>query len=257
MISCNLCGGIGNQLFQIAATHALCLRNNDICGFDFKACNTQAQGFKAIKYKDTVFSDVPQLSNYNWQNYYIEKKFSYDKIEYKKDLLLTGYFQSEKYFEDYKQEIINLFNLSRVEEIKHMINSIKIRGNLQTTAIHVRRGDYLKHQNYHPICGIEYYNKAMDIIGDSHFTIVSDDISWCKENFINRNIIFSDFNDEIMDLTVLAASDNIIISNSSFSWWGSYLNRNENKKIIAPSSWFGEMGPQDTQDIYLKDWIVI
>ena len=91
----------------------------------------------------------------------------------------------------------------------------------------------------------------------SSFIFVSDDIKWVKENFKSENYYFADFNNEILDFTLITMCDNVVISNSSFSWWGSYLNNNENKTIIAPYKWFGSQGPKDTQDIYNKEWVVL
>ncbi len=112
MISCKLQGGLGNQLFEIAATYALALRNNDTCGFDFNNCYTPLQGHPSINYKDTILSKVNNINNYNFRHYYNELNFAYEELPYTEDLFLNGYFQSEKYFDDYKQEIIDLFEIS-------------------------------------------------------------------------------------------------------------------------------------------------
>jgi hypothetical protein len=97
----------------------------------------------------------------------------------------------------------------------------------------------------------------MNLIGDSTFIFISDDINWVKENFKGDNIIYSPFKSDIDDLTLMVKCDNNIIANSSFSWWGAYLNKNENKKIIAPKEWFGPNGPKDTQDIIPENWLKI
>ena len=99
--------------------------------------------------------------------------------------------------------------------------------------------------------------KAINEIGESNFVFVSDDMEWVKENFKGENIWYSNFTDEINDFLLMVYSDNIVISNSSFSWWGAYLNKNPNKTIIAPKNWFGPKGPKDIEDIIPKDWIKI
>jgi hypothetical protein len=260
MISCNLRGGIGNQLFQIAATHALALRHNDISGFDLDICSTPNQGNESSKYKDNILSNLPKIDyvNYNFKNYYFEQKFSYDEIPYKEELLINGYFQSELYFKDYKKEIINLFNISNENKniVKEFFNFIGLVDK-PITSIHIRRGDYLKHPDFHPVCPIEYYNKAIEYIGDSYFVFISDDMVWVKNNFKGNDYFYSNFNDEILDLTLQTQCDNNIIANSSFSWWGAYLNQNIKKKVITPKNWFGKNGPQDTEDLIPKNWIIL
>jgi hypothetical protein len=256
MISCNLQGGLGNQMFQIAATYALAKRNNDTCGFDFERCYTPLQGYKSTKYEKTLFKKINNIKGFNPYIIYNEPKFNYLEIPYHKDLLLNGYFQSELYFKDYQDEIINLFSFDEkiIEELKKYISSINI-DNLPTTIIHIRRGDYLLNTNYHPLCSKEYFQKAIDILGDCCYIFISDDIKWVKENFSNKNFFYYDSKDEIYDLTLMTIVDNIIISNSSFSWWGAWLNKTPTKKIIAPIIWFGANGPKESNDIIPKNWM--
>ena len=255
MITCQLQGGLGNQMFQIAATYALAKRNNDEYSFNFNTCHTPLQGNTSKKYKDNIFKNIKEDVNFIPKFIFSEEKFSYNELPYTNNLSLTGYFQSEKYFIDYKEEIKKLFHISS-ENIK-LIRDFFIWWDLldkQITSIHVRRGDYLNNQEFHKICPIEYYEKTMEEIGDSYFIFISDDMDWVKKKFIGKNIVYSSFNDEILDLSMMMLCDNNIIANSSFSWWGAYLNKNENKKIIAPKIWFGPNGPKDTQDLIPKDW---
>jgi hypothetical protein len=259
MITCLLQGGLGNQMFQIAATYALAKRNNVDYGFDFNICHTPLQGNMSIKYTDNLFSNLNSIVYTPTFDIYIEPKFSYSEIPFKDNLLLKGFFQSEKYFIDYKDDIIKLFKINDYyyQVIEEFLRIKNIKKNDIITSIHVRRGDYLNLQEYHGICQIEYFKKAIEIIGDSKFIVLSDDINWVKENFIGDNFIFSDFKDEILDFILMTKCNNNIISNSSFSWWGAYLNKNDYKKIIAPFKWFGPKGPKDTQDIFPKNWKVI
>jgi hypothetical protein len=247
MISCKLQGGLGNQMFQISAAHALALRNNDLACFNLSTCYTPLQGNEANMYSDTLFSKLCNTKNLNIEKIYNEPKFSFDEIKYEDNLQLNGYFQSEKYFSDYKKEIIDLFQLP-TNKIEKPINNL--------TSVHVRRGDYLKLQDYHSVLSKDYYLKAMDIIG-GNFIFFSDDMDWVKDNFKGDNIIYSNNYDETLDMTLMSLCDNNIIANSSFSWWGAYLNKNENKRVIAPKNWFGLTGPKDIQDIYPKDWIIL
>lgn len=93
----------------------------------------------------------------------------------------------------------------------------------------------------------------MSFFNDSNFIFVSDDMNWVRDNFKGDNIWYSPFN-EIGDLQLMILSDNNIIANSSFSWWGAYLNKNT-KKNISPKIWFGPDGPKEIQDIIPEHWV--
>jgi hypothetical protein len=252
MISCNLQGGLGNQLFQIAASSSLAIDNNDEFAFNFKSCYTPNQGNPSIKYVNTIFKKFKSYDSYNFNSIYHEPSFSYKKIPYSKNLLLNGYFQSEKYFINNFNKIKELITLSPKEKI---INSLGIDlVNENITSVHIRRGDYLKFKDYHLVCGVDYYNNAIKKIDSDKFIFLSDDIDWVKSNFISDNFYYSNLTDELDDLTLMSLCKNNIISNSSFSWWGAYLNDNKNKVIISPKKWFGESGPSDTQDVIPNGW---
>lgn len=256
MISCSLQGGLGNQMFQIAALVALSLRNNDTYEINLNNCYTQNQGHLASKYSDTIFKNINKSDNYSFTNFYHEPSFCYKEIPYQNDLLIRGYFQSEKYFEDFKDEIKNLFHFS--DENKTIIENyfnINELDDKPITSVHIRRGDYLLFSDFHLVCTLEYYKKAIKSVGDSYFIFISDDVNWVKENFKSVDYFIPEFNDELLDLTLMTMCDNNIISNSSFSWWGSYLNQYPDKQVIAPNRWFSSKGPSDTQDILPNNWI--
>lgn len=252
MITTYLQGGLGNQMFQIAAAYSLAKINNDNCIFDFNSCHTPHQGNSSLKYKDNFFKKIPHEIGVNKkiENVYVEQKHSYQEIPYSNNLQLQGFFQSEKYFID-KDEIINLFqfNPDKINSTKKYLERL---GNKPKTSVHIRRGDYLKFKNVHPVCDLDYYKRAIELIGDTTLIFISDDLSWVKSYFDG---IYSPYSDELDDLLLMTLCDNNIIANSSFSWWGAYLNKNENKKIISPREWFGVNGPKDQQDIIPEDWI--
>jgi len=272
IITAKLMGGVGNQMFQIAAAKGLTMKLKELypeeyknvrCVFDFNKCDTQLQGNVSNTYKDDFFRLIPNETINKLKYNFKENGFSYSEIppvkEWVKGLELFGYFQSPKYFHDYRDDILNTFYFSeeRIEKIYDFLNSVGGGEDDRVTAVHVRRGDYLNNPGYHPTCGIEYYQKAMEIIGDSKFVFISDDIEWCKENFKGENIYYSPFTSELDDLTLISNCDNQIIANSSFSWWGAYLCKLEDNIVIGPRTWFGPKGPQDTHDILLDDWIKI
>jgi len=255
MITCRLKGGLGNQMFQIATTYTLALKNNDSCCFNFNHCHTPLQGNSSNKYKDSILSKVNNSDIIIERVGYTEPKFSYDELPYANGLVLDGYFQSEKYFKEYRNEIIDLFPIN-TKNVINFINGINLE-NKQITSVHIRRGDYLSNPEIHSPCSIEYYNKSIKYIGSSIFIFISDDIEWVKENFISDNFYYSPFNDELDDLALMVSSDNNIIANSSFSWWGAWLNRNNKKKVIAPKQWFGPLGSKEIYDIIPENWIKI
>jgi hypothetical protein len=254
MISCKLQGGLGNQLFQIAATHALALRNNDTSCFDIGGCYTPLQGHTASKYANNILSNVLNVSGHRFSSIYHEPRFGYQPIPYAPNRHLIGYFQSEKYFEDYKREIKNLFKITQVDAAKEILEPYTGKGKL-ITSVHIRRGDYLNNPAYHPTSSFEYYKEAMELIGDSIFIFISDDIDWVKANFIGENYTYSTASDELTDLAIMTLCDHNIIANSSFSWWGAYLNPNKGKIVIAPKEWFGPNGHKDTEDVTPDNWL--
>lgn len=256
MITSLLQGGLGNQMFQIAAawSHSKTIGSN--CEFDLSKSHVETQGKKALKYGNSIFKKLTNTNiDYNKMFGYREPKFSYNPIPKQDNLLLVGNFQSEKYFDDHKNILDEIFYFDdeKINNIKSLIERESLGKKI--SSIHVRRGDYLKKPNFHPTCDMNYYNKAMDIINADKYFVVSDDLEWCKENFKGDQFFFSPFTDELDDLYLIMGCDNHIIANSSFSWWGAYLSKSKN--IICPSTWFGVNGPQDTKDIYIKEWTII
>jgi hypothetical protein len=256
MVTCELMGGLGNQLFQIATTTALALRNNDTACFDIDGHRIGLQGRNASEYLTNVYSKLLN-KKIESSDVFNENGFDYKEIEYKENLKLVGYFQSEKYFSDYKKEINELFQPN--EDIKTYI--LQKYGNIldkNTCSIHIRHGDYLMFPNHHPPCSVNYYNKAMEYFDNTLFLIFSDDINWCKTIFKGDNFIFIENELDYIDLYIMSMCKNNIMANSSFSWWGSWLNNNENKKIIVPSKWFGiAYSDMKTDDLYTNKMIKI
>ncbi|MBF2056764.1 MAG: alpha-1,2-fucosyltransferase [Cyanobacterium sp. T60_A2020_053] len=121
-------------------------------------------------------------------------------------------------------------------------------------AIHIRRGDYLKYPNHHPICSLNYYAQAIQYFDNStNFVIFSDDIDWCRHQdlFQEKRFDFWTSQRDDLDLYLMSIFPHQIIANSSFSWWASWLNIYQNKKVIAPSLWFGQnLKHLNTEDIY-------
>jgi hypothetical protein len=258
MVTCNLQGGIGNQMFQIATTISYAKKIGSEYFFDFGKCYTPNQGKTSNHYSNTIFKNIKNEVIDNNDNLitYQELNFNFSEIPNIKNVILNGYFQSEKYFKDYENYIREIFYNDDVDtRVNDDLNTIRKGKTL--TSIHVRRGDYLKFVDVHPVCPLDYYQKSMELIGESNFIIISDDIEWCKENIKGENIFYSEYDDEIYDLCLIKNCDNNINANSSFSWWGAWLNKNNNKKIICPKIWFSEKSNIDDSDLIPKEWIRI
>jgi hypothetical protein len=181
------------------------------------------------------------------------------------DRYFDGYWQGEFYFKDNKEVIRNTFKFIDSLDIKNA----RIVDKLNTSdsiSIHIRRGDYLKYEMYRGICDLDYYVRAITYIKkrieSPFFCIFSNDINWCKENLypllLGNSLLFVDWNsgeNSYKDMQLMSVCKHNIIANSSFSWWGAWLNSNSNKIVIAPSKWLNidlKMQPQ-----FVKGWILI
>jgi len=189
-------------------------------------------------------------------NNIVEYPYKYVPLEYKEDYEYIGYFQCDKYFKHRRNEIIELFKPDDDIE-KKLINYNHLFNNI---SLHVRRGDYVKlYPELHIPQSIGYYKKSLSLLPkDLKVVIFSDDIEWCKNNFIGDRYVFVDEIDYI-SIYIMAKMKHHIISNSSFSWWGAWLSQHEDKIVITPKKWFG--GSILNQDIEMKlipdNWIRI
>lgn len=249
MISSKLCGGLGGRMFQIAAAYSLALDNDDFCAFDLNM-GSLAQGVHPSTYRNNVFAKLEQLPpNWKQEAYYQEKRYNYDPIPYQKNLMLGGYFGSEKYFDHHRKEIIELFKDQKTLE------SIKLDFK-NSVSLHVRRGDYLINASH--VCDEDYYKKAIEFIDSKtqidHIYIISDDIPWCKQTFKDSRVIFIEGVPDYIDFYIQTLCTHNIISNSTFSRWGTYLNENPDKIVIAPKVWFGGDLANQITDVFLNDW---
>ena len=142
-------------------------------------------------------------------------------------------------------------HINKEIEMKH---GHRLKG--KTTSIHVRRGDYVNHPNHHPVQTIEYYQKSIELVKDKTdtFLIFSDDIEWCKNNFKGNNLIFIENEKDYVELFLQSKCTHNIISSSSFSWWGAYLNNKPNRKTVGPKQWFTT---HKVNNIVPESWITI
>jgi hypothetical protein len=266
-ITTNHMGGIGNVMFKLSASISLALDN----GVDFIFSNefirqldkdVVCDGFDDYRiYYDNLLRNIKFIdklpSRYRVHNE--PGTFNYKSITYYKgeNLLLEGYYQSEKYFINNKDYIINLFEPT--ENIKQTI--LEKLPNIQNSiSIHIRRGDYLNLPDFHPQQSLEYYMSAINLLGiDKNYLIFSDDLDGVINMFdFLPNKQFVNLGKNYLDLYAMSMCEHNIICNSTFGWWGAYLNKNNNKKVIGPSRWFGPLlSNLNSSDILPNNWIKI
>jgi hypothetical protein len=276
MIYVKLSGGLGNQMFQYAAARALSLRLRTELLLDISWFKHNSKtAISPRSYELGVFT--VEAKKYDGQSVisklfikkhtvFQEKYFQYnsDILEVSENTLLEGYWQSEKYFEDKAGEIRKDFTFNSKPTSQNYSLLREIQMNKNSISLHVRRGDYVsdkKTNQVHGLAGIDYYSRALDLISEKirepHYYIFSDDPGWCKNNlnlkspatFIEHNVGTSSFE----DMRLMSACYHNIIANSSFSWWGAWLNANQTKTVIAPKDWFNNA--VDTSDLIPKTWI--
>tara|TARA_Y100000593_G_scaffold39978_1_gene77105 strand:+ start:383 stop:1156 length:774 start_codon:yes stop_codon:yes gene_type:complete len=254
MITAALQGGLGNQMFQIAAASSLAWHHDDIAKFNLDNHYLPLQGRNISNYVDNVFRGVDFTGPFNISTLYKEPQHSYVKIPYQKDLMIHGYFQSEKYFKDHSAQIRELFSAPRVV-LDDMMERYGDHVGPEVASIHVRRGDYLKFQDIHPLCTKEYYREAMSRLSPStRYLIFSDDVEWCLRNFKMKNFKVIEGEADYIDMYLMSLCGTNIIANSSFSWWSAWLNPYSEKKIFAPLVWFGPKGPREVEDLVPESW---
>ena len=144
---------------------------------------------------------------------------------------IDPYVQDVKYFERYADDIKRMYGAGI------SLGGLGIRN---FVSVHVRRGDYVNNPFYIDLTKTDYYQKAMAIFPEEKFLVFSDDIGWCKQQEIFQECQFSEGQNEVDDLNIMASCKNNIMANSSFSWWAAYLNPNPNKIVVAPKPWYAD-----------------
>ena len=256
LVTTKLMGGLGNYLFQISSSYAYSLKYNKKFICDISDIYSPHKNYTL--YLNNILRKVEFSNSLPNCIHYVEPNFNYNEIpNFDLDIKLIGYFQSEKYFLNYQKEILELFQIDD-KTFNYISEKYSDILKLDNCSLHVRRGDFVNLQNFHTLQTIDYYKKSVNIIGDDKlYLIFSDDIEWCRENlnFIKNKIFITD-NSDYVDLYIMSLCKNNIIANSTFSWWGAWLNSNSNKKIIIPSKWFGVNNSHlNTVDLYCDKWI--
>jgi hypothetical protein len=254
-------GGLGNQLFQYAHGRKLEIIDKKSITFD-----------TSFFTNSTSKKDTPRPFLLDRFNINPKSKFSLNTenhlIKFTKKLLAKitdnyPLYQSEKYFAPIKETILKEFTLRNPlsTQTENISNNIK----LQTTSvsIHIRRGDYANnvHTNkHHGLIDLDYYYQAVKYIKtkikNPLFFIFSDDIDWVRANLKTENCVFVSNPNiaEVEELTLMSQCSHNIIANSTFSWWGAYLNKNDDKIVIAPKQWTRKNSSTEL-NILPKDWV--
>lgn len=252
-----LMGGLGNQMFQIS--HALCQAwKNNVTAYFRPIAFTPMSGNQPIDYMTNILRNINFRGNI--ENTTILKypfHFVNVNLTWNESLEFYGYFQSSKYFYGYESQIRTIFMPTNefIEKIKEKYPQIK---NENTLSLHIRRGDYLSISNVLPIVDISYFNECIRQNGEyDTLFIFTNDKDWARENLSYDNMVIVDHLDDYEELWMMSLCKNNILSNSSFSWWGAFLNSHSNGKKFAPSLWFGPAGEANYFDIYEPDWVKI
>jgi len=264
MITADIMGRLGNQMFQIAAAESLAYDLNTFAYFPSNVIGATPTDEERSRYSTSILrnvkyiKDLSQVKNDIRHVFKESINFSYQEIPKVDNLYIHGYFQSEKYFSHNRKIIENLF--SPTQEILDYLDVkyLDLISRDDTVSVNIRRGDYLtdKYINHHGLTELDYYNEAIELFPNHKFVFFSDDIKWCKETFKSPEYIFINGEYDVIDFYLISLMKNNIIANSTFPWWAAWLNKNYNKKIIAPKNWFGKANSHlDTSHVIPESWI--
>jgi len=286
----NIIGGLGNQMFQYAFAIALKKRFPEeevlIDTSHFKSYKLH-NGFEL----DKIFDISLEVANKNQlqrvtryiNNYFLSRivrklfpklqsecveledyKFESSTLDISGDCYYEGYWQTWKYFCECEDVVRQEFSSKiKLDDLSNTVLANMLSHN--SVAIHVRRGDYVNSKNFADICTIEYYSKAIKYIKTSienpQFYIFSNDIDWCKSNLVDiigespvTYVTHNKGKSSYKDMVLMSKAKCCIIANSSFSWWGAWLNSEPDHITIAPNKW---MNSSDCNDIFPQNWILM
>ena len=283
MVITKLIGGLGNQMFQFALGRKLSLKLSsdlklDTSGFEvYKLHDYGMHCFDLEKFTNTCITPansplyrkinrfLPAEFHFGYKHV-LEKCFSFDKqvLKLRGDLYLDGYWQSEKYFKEIRSTLLSDFTIKYTPDTQNVETSAKIKS-CEAISLHIRRGDYVNNAQTlekHGVCGLNYYHRAVEYTAERTnspvFFIFSDDHEWARENLkINYPITFivnNNASKNYEDLRLMSQCKHNIIANSSFSWWGAWLNENPDKIVIGPKHWFNDTSI-DTTDLIPERWL--
>ena len=285
MITTHIFGGLGNQLFQYCAGRALALRhtvrlrllwdgreqeNTTTRNFDLRHFNIQSETIMSTQpLRRLGLRSVQSLLRHGPARTVRESALGYDPrfTSLGPHLRLKGYWQSEKFFKTFEESIREDLQI-RTPPSKPNQTLLDQITSQNAVSLHVRRGDYVTNplaNAHHGTCDLGYYKAAIEYIAGQMqeapiFYLFSDDIAWVKNNLIPKyETVFVDINDEATnyeDLRLMSRCRHHIIANSSFSWWGAWLNSDPEKIIVAPKNWYADPAARNP-DMLPQSWITL
>jgi len=286
MIFVKIYGGLGNQLFQYAAARSLAYSRGDEVVIDSRWYLVKYRGITSRDYILPQFSissrkakgleigmtflhslRFSSLLSIPWLGvrHFKEKNFDFDPdfFTIKGKVYIDGYWQSYRYFEQIRDILldeitpVNVFDVTYDSVYKEILSS-------NSVSVHIRRGDYVSNKaaaNFHGLCPESYYINAIEkinsLVNNAFFYIFTDDVDWVSSNmklpdthcFVSKK----DYSNPVFELFLMSNCKHNIIANSSFSWWGAWLNKHPEKNVIAPVNWF--KSGQETLDLIPSEWI--
>jgi len=290
LVIVRLLGGLGNQIFQYATGRAVANRLDtelllDVSSFEHYDLRRYELGGFAIDGRVATSNDLARAGVSTARTsllsrlgrivgftdpaaLYKEAAFTYDEniLRVCAPVYLDGYWQSERYFLDVAGRLRKEFTLMQPldEANRRMLEQIRNPFS-KAVSLHIRRGDYVSNAHtahFHGVCSLNYYRSAVDYLAERvrkpHFFVFSDDPDWVRDNLtLNHLTTVVEVNSAdrgVFDMTLMMSCRHHIIANSSFSWWGAWLNPHEDKIVVAPKRWFSG-ATLDTSDLIPSSWI--
>lgn len=291
MIVVKLMGGLGNQMFQYAAGRSLANTHHTELLIDLSFLKADANGaytqrrleldafnteLKVVQESDLKKFNIDGANKLKrvlqrsfpkaYTHLYVaENTFQYQPgfKHYPATTYLNGFWQSELYFKSIRTILLKEFTPKDLPTVENSEWLNRIR-NSESVSLHIRRGDYISNKNasaHHGSCDLPYYYRALEAIRSVHPTlevfVFSDDLAWCQQNLeLKEKVYFVDANQTAhphYDLVLMNHCKHNIIANSSFSWWGAWLNQNPDKMVVAPVNWFADK-TINTVDLIPAEW---
>lgn len=277
MIVVRITGGLGNQMFQYAFARSLQAQGRKLLvQWHGHRTKSRHNGWELDEVFDEPLSNKVTVSNnsplQNMAAWFLRKtarRREPSNIGYNPEFLdvdlgyLDGYWQTEKYFESMEETIRSDFRFKPLTAEKNIDLQHQIESE-SCVSVHVRRGDYLHIPGLGDVCTPEYYKKALSRLHNddpgSRPVVFSDDIPFCRQLLAGKDAIFVDWNqggNSWMDMALMSRCKHHIIANSSFSWWGAWLDPTREGMVLAPSQWFAVNARESNPDIYPDNWIKI
>ena len=265
--------GLGNQMFQYAAGRRLALRRATALVLATAWYDTpyarakrpfRLDRFGLIEHPSVRLAADPwdDITGRNEGHVFLETRMGFcpEVLDLSSNAVLSGYFGNARYFEDVADQIRADFQIPESGRVRAALDALRRPGR-PLVSVHVRRGDYLRiRPDGRLVIGLDRISQAMASFGEADFLVFSDDMPWCRANLAADTVAFSPFADEVEDTTAMSMCDHHIIANSSFSWWGAWLNPSPAKRVLFPRNWHDGNWPgigadPAEKEIALPGWI--